>query len=352
MGVVEATGNPTRIVHATAPVRICDVGGWTDTWFAGHGKVFNIGVQPGVEVEVRIRAPGSLPGSVVLDAVDFGDRYAFELGALPGRHPLLEATIDEIGVPVDASVEITVSTGVPAGSATGTSASVAVALVAALDALTPGRLTNEEIASTAHAIESHRLGLQTGVQDQLCAAFGGVNFIEVPDYPRAYATRLALPDAVWRELDERLVVVYIGRAHVSSEVHDQVIAAMAPADGGSPQLEVLRRCAEWARDAVLAADFAALGRAMVRSTAAQGDLHPSLIGGDAQAAIDVAAAHGAKGWKVNGAGGDGGSITVLCGPDPGTRRRMFEALPDADPRFQILPVRLSRDGVHVWHASP
>jgi len=303
-------------------------------------------------VEVRVRGPGSLPGRVVLDVVDFGDRYAFEPGTLPGRHPLLEATIDEIGVPADASVEIALSSGVPAGSATGTSASVTVALVAALDALTPGQLTNREIASTAHAIEVDRLGRQSGVQDQLCAAFGGVNVIEVPTYPRAYVTQLTVPDTVWSELDRRLVVMYLGHAHVSSEVHDRVAAAMADAGGGSPQLDVLRRCAEWARDAVLAADFSALGRAMVRNTVAQGDLHPGLVGREAQAAFDVAAAYGAEGWKVNGAGGDGGSITVLCGPDPGARRRMLEALCDVDPRFEILPVRLSRDGVRVWEAAP
>ena len=37
---------PLRIINAVAPIRICDNGGWTDTWFAGHGKIFNIGVYP------------------------------------------------------------------------------------------------------------------------------------------------------------------------------------------------------------------------------------------------------------------------------------------------------------------
>ena len=30
------------VITASAPVRICDCGGWTDTWFAGHGRVFHI----------------------------------------------------------------------------------------------------------------------------------------------------------------------------------------------------------------------------------------------------------------------------------------------------------------------
>jgi len=31
---------PLRIINAVAPIRVCDNGGWTDTWFAQHGKIF------------------------------------------------------------------------------------------------------------------------------------------------------------------------------------------------------------------------------------------------------------------------------------------------------------------------
>ena len=33
------------IVKAMAPARVCDFGGWTDTWFAKHGRVMNIAVD-------------------------------------------------------------------------------------------------------------------------------------------------------------------------------------------------------------------------------------------------------------------------------------------------------------------
>jgi len=33
-------------VSAVAPIRICDIGGWTDTWFARRGTIFNIAVYP------------------------------------------------------------------------------------------------------------------------------------------------------------------------------------------------------------------------------------------------------------------------------------------------------------------
>jgi D-glycero-alpha-D-manno-heptose-7-phosphate kinase len=341
---------PLRVVNAAAPIRICDNGGWTDTWFAGHGQVFNIGVSPYVEVQVQAHPVGARADRIVLHAENYGERYGFELGALPDRHPLLEAAVDEIGLPDDLSVEIGIHSDAPAGCSTGTSAAVAVALIGALDAVRDGRLTPHEIAYAAHRVETERLGIQSGIQDQLCAAYGGVNYIEMASYPHAEVTQLTVPDAVWWELDRRLVLVFLGRVHASSDVHDLVIAGLEREGGTSPQLAELRRAARDARDAVGAVDLRALGRAMVANTEAQRRLHPDLVSPEAQAVIDLAAAHGAWGWKVNGAGGEGGSLTLLCGPDMHRKRRLLRALPDADPRFQVIPTHLSRHGLRVWDA--
>jgi D-glycero-alpha-D-manno-heptose-7-phosphate kinase len=339
---------PWRIVNAVAPIRICDLGGWTDTWFAQHGKVLNIGVHPGVEVQVKVHPAGALPGRVVLDVENYGDRYAFELGDRPDRHPLLEAAIDEIDLPADISVEISVFSETPAGSSTGTSASMTVALVGALDALTPGRLTPHELARAAHRIETERLGIQSGIQDQLCAAFGGINFIEIFSYPHARVTRLSVPDSTRWELERRLVLVSLGRAHASSAIHDRVIARLAHGGPDAPLLHELRGAAESARNALLDADFCALGQAMTDNTAAQRQLDPGVVCADAETAIDVAASSGALGWKVNGAGGDGGSLTVLCGPDTGAKRHLGRLLHSANPRFETIPINLSPDGLRVW----
>ena len=89
---------------------------------------------------------------------------------------------------------------------------------------------------------------------------------------------------------------------------------------------------------------------MIANTDAQARLHPDLVSAQAQAAIDAARANGALGWKVNGAGGEGGSVTVLCGADPGTKRDLMRALHEADPRFRTIPIRLSRSGLRVWDA--
>jgi D-glycero-alpha-D-manno-heptose-7-phosphate kinase len=339
---------PARVVNGAAPIRICDNGGWTDTWFAGHGNVFNIGVNPCVEVQIAVHPIEALPDRVVLDAENYGDRYAFEPGAGPGRHPLLESVVDEVGLPDDVSVEINISCEAPAGCSTGTSASATVALIGALDALTPGRMTPHEIAYASHRIEVERLGMQSGIQDQLCAAYGGINYIEVHSYPDATVSQIAVPDPVRWELERRLVLVFLGRAHVSSDVHDAVIAALEGEGDDSPRLEALRSAARDARDAVHAADFPALGRAFISNTDAQRELHADLVSEDAEAVIEIARAGGALGWKVNGAGGEGGSITLLCGPDMRLKHRLLRTVREASPLFRVIPTSLSPHGVRVW----
>jgi D-glycero-alpha-D-manno-heptose-7-phosphate kinase len=339
-----------RVVHATAPLRICDLGGWTDTWFAGHGQVLNLAVDPAVEVRIAVEPAGSADGPVVLDVRDYGHRYSFAPGAAPGRHPLLEATIDEVGVPHDSAVEVRIASAVPPGASTGTSAAVTVALAAALGAVAGTRRTPHELAELAHRVEVDRLGLQSGIQDQLSSAHGGICVIEMPAYPRASVERLELPSGLWDDLDARLLLVFLGRTHVSSEVHGRVIARLEESGGAAPELDRLRAMAGRGREALVAGDLAAFGRAMADNTLAQAELHPDLVSADARAVVTVAEEHGALGWKVNGAGGEGGSITLLCGA-PDDREPIAAALADLDPLFRVIPTRLAHHGVQVRDAS-
>ncbi|HMP39587.1 MAG TPA: GHMP kinase [Roseiflexaceae bacterium] len=342
---------PLQVINAVAPIRICDIGGWTDTWFAGHGTILNLGVYPYVEVQIALFPRTARHDRITLHAENYGDRYVIDPAqSIVPRHPLLEAAIAELPPPAELAIELTIHSEVPAGCSTGTSAAVCVALIGALDALTPGRLTAHEIAYAAHRVETQRLGLQSGIQDQLCSAYGGVNFIEMYTYPTASVSPIQIPNTTWWELERRLALIFLGRAHSSSDVHEQVIAGLEAEGGSSPQLVPLRTAARAARDALYAADFSAFGRAMAENTAAQRALHPALVGPDAERVIAIAREYGAVGWKVNGAGGDGGSVTLLCESSTSDKRRMLRAIAAADPLYQPIPIYLSRTGLRVWHA--
>ncbi len=330
------------VIEASAPVRICDNGGWTDTWFGGPGRIVNIAVTPGVEVSIRTTVG---PDPVVLDVEAFGDRYAI-VPRTPrvARHPLLEAAIDAFPPPMGLAVEVSVRSGVPAGCGTGTSAAVAVALLGGLAALHREQRSRRDIAYAAHRLEVELPGVQSGIQDQLSAAFGGINYLEIESYPEA--TVYPLP--TWGELSLRLTLVFLGRAHDSSAVHRQVIEDVG-GGRGSGVFSRLRDAAVAARDAVVARDLDAFGQAMIANTEAQRSLHPGLVGLDARRVIDLAAAQGAVGWKINGAGGDGGSLTILSATQE--NKEAFERrVTGLDPRYRVLPIQISTVGLEVLGA--
>ena len=324
------------IVEAAAPVRIADCGGWTDTWFAGTGLVCSVAVVPGAWVRIG----GGRTTEIVVESHN----------ASRSEHPLLWAAVDACRPYVPARIEV--GAGVPPGCAMGTSAAVVVAMLAALEVWNSGFdpaggsgaavLTTDRgaLAAAAHAVETG-LGWQSGVQDQQAAAWGGISLIAMESFPLAARRIVVVPDHIRSLLDQLLVTVYLGRPHRSSAVHDTVIASLDTATP-SAKLIPLRSAARDAASALEAGDLVAYGRALTDNTEAQRDLHPDLVSDDANVVIERARAHGALGWKVNGAGGSGGTVTVLLPDDPSAFMRLLDDTP-----FSVLDLRLADDGVRV-----
>lgn len=334
-----------RTITASAPVRICDAGGWTDTWFARHGLVCSIAVSP--RVHVAVRAWETAKPSIEIHAVNYGLRYTYDASTPAARRiPLIDGTLTLLPPPPGTGCAIEVSSEGPAGASTGTSAALTVALAGALSCLRGSVLEPHEAATLAHRVETGPLGRQSGVQDHIAAAYGGINLITIDEYPHARVERLPLSPATVDALGSRLLLLYLGRAHESSAVHEAVIAGLSGEGADAPALADLREAAAAAADALRAGDLEAYGRALQANTEAQRRLHAALVGDQAQRLIRLAAAHGASGWKVNGAGGDGGSLSVLCGPDPHARRALEQTLAK-EPGVQIIPIAIDFDGLRV-----
>jgi D-glycero-alpha-D-manno-heptose-7-phosphate kinase len=91
-----------------------------------------------------------------------------------------------------------------------------------------------------------------------------------------------------------------------------------------------------------------LGAAMIENTDAQSRLHADLVSNDSQRVIRIAREHGAIGWKVNGAGGEGGSVTLLCPPQSYVKRAMIREIEGDNPLYVNIPIYLSRFGLRTW----
>jgi D-glycero-alpha-D-manno-heptose-7-phosphate kinase len=337
------------IIKCTAPIRICDLGGWTDTWFAGTGKVLNLAVFPSVEVTVITRPKRARDPQITIYAENYHDVYSIDTGSkLWTKHPLIEAGFKLFELPRKLHLDVTIFSEAPAGAATGTSAAVSVAVLGALDLIGSRSLTSYEIGRKAHYIESEMLGLQSGIQDQLCAAYGGINFIEMSKYPEASVSPIHLTDEMTWELESRLLLIYLGKPHSSSAVHETVIKRLEQSPKFRRYLEPLRQAAVDGKRALLRGDLNAFGQAMMENTAAQKKLHPDLIGERALQVMEVARRFGVSGYKVNGAGGAGGSVTLLLNAGARDKHRLISEIEKAHPDFRNIPVRLAPHGLRRW----
>ena len=348
---------------ATAPVRVGDVGGWTDTWFGSPGQVCHLAVGPGVVAEASFAAaiagPGMAPVRIVAPTLseDYRCGPSPDQGwrsPVPGRQPLLEqavaSVLEVVNLPDGRSVDLVVSSAVPAGASLGTSAAVVVAVLGALDALFGRERSPTELARAAHAVETERVRRESGVQDQWAAALGGCGLLAIAPYPEVRHRAVALSTDTEAELGARLVTVVFG-PHDSSAVHAQVINDLvgcsgAPHDAARAALRRLAALAPEAADALRAGEVDRWARVLTAATDAQRSLHADLVGPAHAAAIDVARAHGATGWKVNGAGGEGGSMVVL-GPAAADENAALRAAITAHSGWRLIEAEVGAGGVRV-----
>ncbi len=338
---------PLKIIRSSAPIRINDIGGWTDTWFSETGKVLNMAVSPCVEVSIHAyKNRNKREDRVLLQVLNYGESFRI-IPEKPdmSRHPLLQAAVNSIPPPTEYEAVISIHSGVPPGISTGTSASVCVALLGALASLAGKILKPEDIASLAHQIETVQLGLQSGIQDQFCAALGGICFIHMHSYPDAYVERILVLKSAILKLQKRLSLVSLGQPHRSSALHDQVIRFLKAKGSGFHVLKKLRILAEKARNALISSDIEAFGKIMIQNTECQRALHPALVSRKARRLISLAKKHGASGWKVNGAGGDGGSLTILGSEDQRMRDNLIAEIKAMGGGIQVIPVSLNFAGL-------
>lgn len=338
-----------RIINATAPIRICDNGGWTDTHFAKVGDILNIAVNPLIRVQIRQTSQKGEAPECIINPENYGQRYHMNLTEY-GAHPLLEAAIIDVGIPPGFDLEFTIYSEVKPGISTGTSAAVSVALLGALYYLNGRNVNPLEIAHNAHDIETEKLGLQSGIQDQLASANGGINYIHMNQYPDDYVvTPIRLKNSVWRGLENRLCLISLGKPHSSSDVHKQVISRLNSGEHDAHSLlEPLRQSAIKGKDALIRGDLAAFGQSVTENNEAQRRLDPRLISPQADSIMSIASKYGSLGSKVNGAGGDGGSVTIITGSEMYKGHKMINEILKSDPSLEYIPVTINHDGLYVW----
>lgn len=353
------------VIRATCPIRRFDIGQWTDCWFAGTGQTFNFAGWPGVHVTVfrkpvrRTKANHfgypvtmEIPDkTITIHAKDLDATVHLEdcrMIEYDGHLDLLKAAVKRTNLE---GITAVIRSDMPPACGVGTSAAVSVALVGALSQLKGDKMSNRQIAALAQKLEIEELKIQCGIQDQYGCALGGAwgagIFVmhEYPDNIEIVPLPLHLiPESTFLELNERLLLVYVG-SRSSSAFHEKVIKNITAGDTKSlAALETLRNQPERMVEALVKADFHLVADVMMTNWQAQQDLHPDVGSPILKAVEKVVLKHGAMAVKANGAGG-GGSMEILI--SPGHEADVRKAILGIE-GAQVLESGLTRWGLRTW----
>ncbi|MDR1490886.1 MAG: kinase [Desulfovibrio sp.] len=295
------------MIISRTPFRVSFFGGGTDypAWVEKHGgAVLSTSIDKYCYVSCRHLPPF------------FEHNYRITYSCL--EHV---KTVDEIQHPAIREVlkvyqdgkglEIHCDADLPARSGLGSSSSFVVGLLHSLEGLRGRRVTPKWLAGESIRYEQQVLGETVGYQDQIAAAYGGLNILHFKKDGNFTVEPLILSAERKKEFGSHLMLFFTGFSRIASEVAKSKVANFSARE---QQLHAMRAMVDEAVELLVS------GRAL---TAFGELLHQawqhkrSLSDGVSTAAIDeiyeTARANGAIGGKLLGAGG-GGFLLLFVQP--------------------------------------
>ncbi|MGA8276539.1 MAG: GHMP kinase [Thermoplasmata archaeon] len=320
------------MIITRTPLRISFAGGGTDlpSFYRHHagGAVTSAAIDKYIHVLVNEKFDRSI--RVAYSRTENVDR----LEQL--QHGIVKEAMRLTGV--SDSLEIHTIADIPSeGTGLGSSSTLTVGLLNALHAFRGVLKGPAELAEEACRIEIDRLGGALGRQDDYIAAFGGVHYFEFRPDDTVRASPLPLSNVDREALSDHLSLFYTGvTRHAEGILKNQSERTRTNLDA----LVRMRDLAGEARDAIIRADWAALGATLDEGWGLKRGLADGISTAEIDAQYEAARAAGAYGGKITGAGG-GGFLLLLHPPE---RSHQIAA---ALSHMQRLSVRITPEGSRI-----
>jgi D-glycero-alpha-D-manno-heptose-7-phosphate kinase len=324
------------MIITRVPFRVSFFGGGTDipVWFERHGgAVLSTTIDKYCYVTARVLPP----------FFDHRIRLAYSRIELVNdvseiEHPLVRAALQRFE---RSNVEIHYDADLPAWSGLGTSSAFGVGLVGALAGLEGRMLSRKDLAIEAIRLERHVLEEPGGYQDQVAAAYGGLNRIDFHPGGDFGVQPLVLPTERIEALQRSLMLCYIPKTRKSGDVSPAVDYDASTSD---PLLEFIHGSVDEAIRIVCAGEIRDLGELMhetwLRKRELPGTSNPTI-----DEVYEAARDKGASGGKILGAG-SGGFMLLMCPEE--AQRAVRERLSD----LLFVPFSFDRSGMQVIHFQP
>lgn len=236
------------------------------------------------------------------------------------EHPSVRACLQDMRI--SEGVEIHHDGDLPARTGLGSSSSFTVGLLHALHAMKGVMPTAMRLAQQAIRVEQDILREHVGCQDQVTAAFGGLNRIQFCRNDEIRVTPVIVSQARVDELQAHLMLFFTGFSRTASEIAKEQIECTKDKRA---ELSALEEMVDRGI-AILTGheSLASFGRLLDEAWEVKRTLSPRISTPTIDAMYAAARRAGALGGKLLGAGG-GGFMLVFAEPED--HRRIRAALP-------------------------
>ena len=237
-------------------------------------------------------------------------------------HPSARETLRYLKI--DRGIEIHHGGDLPGRSGMGSSSAFTVGLLHALYALKGKVVGKKQLASEGIHLEQDILKETVGSQDQVCAAYGGVNRISFSPNSDFSVQPMTLSPSRLKELNSHLMLFYTGIKRTASDV------AASYATGVEDRAGLLNRMLDYVEQScsILNSkrDLSAFGELLHQAWLAKRSLSDKVSNPQVDSLYEAARDGGALGGKLLGAGG-GGFILLFVPPErQGKIRKRFSQL--------------------------
>lgn len=226
------------------------------------------------------------------------------------QHPSVRETLKYLKF--ERGVEIHHDGDLPGRSGMGSSSSFTVGLLHALCALKGQIVGKKQLASESIHIEQEILKETVGSQDQVCAAYGGLNRINFLRNGEFIVQPMTLSEERMQELNSHLMLFYTGIKRTAADVASSYVSCL------NDRAAVLKKMHEYVEQSCLilssAESLIPFGELLHHAWLAKRELSAKVSNSQVDSLYEEARAAGAIGGKLLGAGG-GGFLLIFAPPE-------------------------------------
>jgi D-glycero-alpha-D-manno-heptose-7-phosphate kinase len=297
------------VIITRTPLRVSFFGGGTDfpDFFLTHG-----GAVLGTAIDKYIyHTVSHLPSWLFDHKIRFAYRKVEHVKNLEElEHRPFREILRYCGVLKD--VEVNLASDLPSFSGLGSSSSFTVGLIKGINAFQGRHIGQEELARAAIHVERKVLEEAVGLQDQIFAAFGGLNVIRFRGETDFVVERISLSQAKMRELGDSLLLFYTRITRQAQELERNKIANMVRIQDNLKKMLVH---VDKAYDALTGnGSLARFGQLLHETWQEKRQLDPGVSAPEIDQLYEVGRRAGAIGGKLLGAGG-GGFMLLFVPPE-------------------------------------